>query len=523
MRRTFDELWIVDLGGDNLGTRKTPNVFNIQTPVAIAIGVRAAKRSADKPAKVRYAKIDGTTRESKLQQLEKIDDFAGIDWHDCPDDWNKPFLPTGKGDFFQWSPLSDLFPYQRSGSKFGRSWPIAETAELIQRRWDKMLAETGESRAKHFKNNKYRKIERQYRDHLSGVSLPALESLTTGSSVPKITQYAFRSYDRHFAIEDIRFNDRMGEVLWRIQGASQIYFTTMNTEVLGSGQAIISSSSVPDIHHFCGRGGKDVIPLYRDAAATEPNVTAGLLDALGKEYGTAPSAEDFAAYAYALLGGQSYTKRFWSELETPGPRVPITKDVTFFAEAAKLGRKLIWLHTYAARFHDTNHADEVPNGKATTIKGVSSDPAHYPAEYDFDPAKRQISVGDGLFGPIAPEIWEFEVSGLKVVQSWLGYRMKKRAGKKSSPLDEIRPDRWTARMSDEFLELLWVLEATLSMEPELEKVLDKIVAGPCFIATELPIPTPKEREAPGTVSAAGGLLGLMGVEEDPEYEDADDE
>ena len=38
MRRTFDELWIIDLGGDNLGTRKTPNVFNIQTPVAIAIG-----------------------------------------------------------------------------------------------------------------------------------------------------------------------------------------------------------------------------------------------------------------------------------------------------------------------------------------------------------------------------------------------------------------------------------------------------------------------------------------------------
>jgi predicted helicase len=45
MRRTFDELWILDLGGDNLGTRKTPNVFNIQTPVAIAIGVRGPKAS----------------------------------------------------------------------------------------------------------------------------------------------------------------------------------------------------------------------------------------------------------------------------------------------------------------------------------------------------------------------------------------------------------------------------------------------------------------------------------------------
>lgn len=32
-------------------------------------------------------------------------------------------------------------------------------------------------------------------------------------------------------------------------------------------------------------------------------------------------------------------------------------------------------------------------------------------------------------------------------------------------------------MSDELLELLWVPEATLAKEPELEAALDKIVAG----------------------------------------------
>jgi len=524
MRRTFDELWIIDLGGDNLGTRKTPNVFNIQTPVAIAIGVRAAKPSPNKPAKVRYAKIDGATRESKLAQLETVADFSGLVWRDCPDDWHKPFLPIGKGDFFQWPALIDLFPYQRSGSKFGRPWPIAETEELIQRRWDKMLAETGASRAKHFKNNKYRKIERQYRDHVSGDSLATLESLKPGSPAPKITPYAFRSFDRHFAIEDIRFNDRMGEVLWRLQGASQLYFTALATEALGLGQGVIASASVPDLHQFRGSfGGKDVIPLYRDAAGTEPNVTAGLLAALGKEHGSVPSAEDLAAYVYALLGGQSYTKRFWNELETPGPRVPMTKDGATFADAVKLGRKLIWLHTYAARFQDATQGDEVPNGKATTIKGVSSAPAHYPAEYAYDPAKGEITVGDGRFGPVAPEVWDFEVSGLKVVQSWLGYRMKKRAGKKSSPLDEIRPERWTARMSDEFLELLWVLEATLAMEPDLAAVLDKAVSGPCFAAVDLPQPTTAERKAPGATSAAGDLLALMEDEDADDDDDGDDD
>lgn len=520
MRRTFDELWIIDLGGDNLGTRKTPNVFSIQTPVAIAIGVRAAKPSTNKPAKVRYAKIEGPDRDDKLTQLKAVADFAGLVWRDCPDDWHKPFLPAGKGDYFLWPNVIDLFPYQRSGSKFGRPWPIAETQELLERRWQKLLSENGPSRAKHFKNNKYRKIERQYRDHISGDPLPAIGSLKPGTAAPKIASYAFRSFDRHFAIEDIRFNDRMGEVLWRLQGETQLYLTVLATEALGAGQGIVASASVPDLHHFRGSfGGKDVIPLYRDAAGTEPNVTAGLLDALGAEYGTTPDGEDLAAYVYALLGGQSYTRRFWNELETPGPRVPLTKDGKTFAEAAALGRKLIWLHTYAERFRGKDRGDEVPQGKATTIKGVSANPAHYPVEYAYDEAKREIVVGDGRFGPVAREVWEFEVSGLKVVQSWLGYRMKKRAGKKSSPLDDIRPERWTARMSDELLELLWVLESTLMMESDLEKVLDKVVAGPCFAAADLPAPTPEQRMAPGNAAASDDQPDLFGEDD----EDGDDD
>ena len=46
-------------------------------------------------------------------------------------------------------------------------------------------------------------------------------------------------------------------------------------------------------------------------------------------------------------------------------------------------------------------------------------------KYSYDEDAHEIIVGDGRFGPVAPAIWEFEVSGLKVVQSWLGYRMKK--------------------------------------------------------------------------------------------------
>ncbi len=40
IRRLCDEVWILDLGGEGRGTRRSQNVFNIQTPVAIAIAYR---------------------------------------------------------------------------------------------------------------------------------------------------------------------------------------------------------------------------------------------------------------------------------------------------------------------------------------------------------------------------------------------------------------------------------------------------------------------------------------------------
>ena len=64
MRRTCDEIWILDLGGEARGTLKSDNVFAIQTPVAIAITVRSGIAKRNKPAKVHYASIEGAAKQS---------------------------------------------------------------------------------------------------------------------------------------------------------------------------------------------------------------------------------------------------------------------------------------------------------------------------------------------------------------------------------------------------------------------------------------------------------------------------
>lgn len=520
MRRSFDELWIIDLGGDNLGARKTPNVFAIQIPVAIALGIRGPKQQPDKPAKVRYTKIEGETREKKLEILEGLSSLQDLDWRECASDWQAPFMPIGKGAYFEWPKVVDLFPYHTAGAVFYRSWPIGETEDVLNARWQKLRNSAASERSTLFKASRDRKTSYTVAQaNLAGHGEPSIASLTETSNQPKAIRFGYRSFDRQHALYDFRLGDFIRPTLARISGEKQTFLVCPDSLVCGHGAICTVSPFIPDQHYFRGSfGGKDIIPLYRDAAANEPNVTVGLLNELGKEYGNTPTAEDLAAYVYALLGGQSYTERFWNELETPGPRVPITKSGATFVEAAKLGRRLLWLHTYAERFRGDDQGDEVPQGAARIVKGVSSDPTHYPTEYAYDATMQEIIMGDGRFGPVTHEVWEFEVSGLKVIQSWLGYRMKKRAGKKSSPLDDIRPERWTARMSEELLEVLWVLEATLAMEPQLMAVLDKIIASPCFDATALPTPTVEERKAPGIVNAGGDLLDLMGLEQ----EDADD-
>lgn len=498
MRQTFDELWIVNLEGDNLGARKTDNVFAIQIPVAIAVGVRKGKPDRDTPAKVHYTKITGT-RDDKLKILNAVENFAGLDWQDCPNSWQDRFLPQGTGDFFSWPALTDIFPWQHSGAQFKRRWPIGETVEVLQDRWKRFLSPGNAQRREAFYETRDRKIDKKYTNTLPGSEQTKLKDLTAKDHISEPVRYAFRSFDRQWSLFDTRLGDYLRPDLFSTHSNKQIYMHSLLTKQLGNGPSAVATNYIPDLDVFCVRGAKDIIPLWRDAEATQPNITNGLPDSLSKTLKRDIPPKDLFAYCYAVLAHPAYVEIFWEELSTPGPRIPVTKKKDLFDQAVELGRKLIWLHTYGERFAPKGKGD-IPAGKAKCLKAIPDDESGYPEKISYDPVKKEIHFGDGVFGPVAPDVYEFEVSGLKVMQSWMAYRRKSGAGKRSSPLDEIRQRRWTAQMTDEFLELLWVLEHTAALFPDLKKLLKKIVSGPCFSAADLPQPAAAERDPPKTAA-----------------------
>lgn len=500
MRRTFDEVWIIDLEGGNLGARKTQNVFKIQTPVAITVGFRKGAPDRDTPAKVRYAKIEGTSQQ-KLNELANIEDFDDLTWEECFSGWQDVLMPDRVDDYFSMPLLTNIFPWQHSGVQMKRQWPIGETEELLKRRWDDLLLKSGRSVA--FRETRDRKLDRQY-PPLDGRSsnLPALSTLQAGDPAPPVVRYAYRSFDRQWIIGDSRLGDFMRPGLWQIHSDRQIYLTSMLTEVLGEGPAAIVASEVPDLHHFRGSfGGKNTVPLWRDAAATEPNITQGVLDKLSNEFGRIIGAEDLFAYVCALLGSRKYVEMFWDELSISSPRLPLTKNVALFDKGVELGKALVRLQTYGERFLPTDASKKVATGRAKNDRPISSDAADYPEKFPYDPDTETIYIGKVEPGKefienVSPEVWNYEVSGLKVVHSWLSYRKLERNGRKSSTLDDIRPDGWTWQMTYGLLELIWTLEAIVAMEPTLDKLLDDVINSDLFKEEELPLPSEEEKKPP---------------------------
>jgi hypothetical protein len=519
MRRICDRIDIIDLGGEGRGTRQDENVFAIKTPVAIFIGWRKAKKDSGRPAVVRYTRLEGT-REKKLEKLAAIKSSVDLEWKKVPSEWQASFIPEMKGHFMSWPLLTDLMPWQYSGLETKRPWPIGSDKDVLVRRWAALLA--SENKSELMKESGDRTIGLSQLDFLPPYApLPAISSLPPDTPSHRIAKLSFRSFDRQWILADNRVISRPRFPLWHAHSERQIYLAGSLALPISDGPGLTVAAEIPDLHYFCNRGGKDIIPLYSDSKGRQPNVAPGLLDKVSNEFTKPVSAEDFAGYIYAVLAQPEYTSRFARELGSREIRVPLTRKAGLFFRAAEFGKSLLWLHTYGERMAGEGRPHgSVPPGKARCANAVSEEEDDYPNEFRYDDDSKTLHVGDGSFRPVAPSVFYFKVSGFQVVKSWLGYRMRERSGRKSSPLDDIRPRVWTREFTRELLELLWVLEKTIEGYPRQKKLLDEILAGPLFLASDLPPVPPEAHEAPRMPRRGSGSQGEFIFKSDDSEEDA---
>jgi predicted helicase len=494
LRRDCAAIWVIDCSPEGHQPEVNTRIFEaVQQPVCIVLAARTPNKDREKAARLKFMALpEGHRKEVKFPALANLS-LAGRRWVDGPSGWREPFLPEQEGAWSSFPALDDLFAYNGSGVMPGRVWIIAPDATSLSERWNRLVRE---------RDAKEREL--LFHPHEGGdkTSIKRASKGLTGHDarlepvsadtkpVVSPVRYAFRTLDRQWIIPDNRLINRPNPALWDAHSDTQVYLTSPEDRTPENGPALSVSGLVPDLHHYHGPGGR-VFPLWRNSEATISNINTALLAFLAKAYGTRVAPEDVMAYLAAVMAHPAFTARFQKDLVRPGLRVPVTADAKLFAKAAAFGREVVWLHTYGERFVDPkagrpSGAPRPPRDQAPTIpKGgtIPGAPEPLPDDMHYDAAKRRLHIGKGYIDNVPPEVWAYEVSGMKVLHHWFSYRKRDRKRpiigdrRPPSPLGDIQPDHWPHEYTSDLMDLLNVLGRLVALEPQQAALLDEILAG----------------------------------------------
>lgn len=496
LRRDADEIWVIDCSPEGHQPPVQTRIFQgVQQPVCIVMALRKGKDSPATPARVRFRALPEGPRAAKFAALAAI----GLDddgWVEAPSEARAPFLPPGEASWIGYPALEELFVYNGSGVMTGRTWVIAPDAQSLKARWARLVAEKDPARKAvlfHPHMNGDRTLTKVVRESLEGHPHPPLSVDDDKGNGAEPIRYGFRSFDRQWLLPDNRLINRANPTLWNSHSSRQVYVTGLIAHSPTAGPALTFTGLIPDLHHYKGSFGGRVFPLWADAEAATPNVSPGLLKALGEAYGEAVSAEDVMAYIAAVAAHPGYVARFRANLKQPGLRIPITADGALFAEAAKLGREVVWLHTFGERFQDDRGAvvrvTDAP--EPTVSKALPRTLAEMPHDLVYDAAEQALIFGQGRIENVSPAVRAYEVSGKVVLDQWWSYRRADRSkppmGDKRppSPLQAIQPTDWPSEYTTELLNVLRVLTRLVALEPAQDALLARIVDGPTLDADDL--------------------------------------
>lgn len=514
LRRDCDEIWVIDCSPEGHQPEVSTRIFQgVQHPVCIVLASRSPDNDPAKPARVRYRALAKGRREAKFAELASVSlDSSG--WTEGASGWRAPFLPEFTGGWGDLVPLDEIIGDIGSGVMPGRTWIIAPDAASLERRWEALIGEKdAERRAMlfhpHLRNGAPgdKHIAKSGKHLSTGASMPPINwaiakagsnesqvvrQATDALAFAKAVRYGFRSFDRQLIIPDARLINQANPGLWEGHGNQQIYLTAPMDRQPTGGPGLSAAAIIPDLHHYAGRGGR-VFALWKDAAATDSNIAPQVLAELSKAYGAEVDPVDVFAYVAGLLANPAYTERFREDLVRPGLRVPLTADAALFAEAAKLGREVIWLHSFGERMAEgrPSGAPRLPEGERSTIPREGAIPATaegFPDSIDYDATRRRLLIGTGFIDNVPPAVWAYEVSGKQVLRQWFSYRKKNRERpqigdrRPPSPLGEIQPDHWLPEYTSELLNVLNVLGMLVQLEPKQADLLKRICDGPLIPA-----------------------------------------
>lgn len=422
MRERFDRLEIIDLRGDvRAGVRgdvvSDQGVFNIQVGTAICIAVADGSKQPGALADVRYTdswEAERFTKKAKLDWLEALqsageaETFASVA-RGLLDDFRPVAFSNG-----EWVSIAEVFSDSSLGIQSKRDSFVYSVEESTL---DALVTGMASSKPPESPSNFNETSARPWPKALAEMKAWRQRHADRPQDNPRnpIIQASYRPLDRRFLLRHDAVLDRPRPTLQGSWGEKNVALYTMPSAV-GLGPATWCHGQMPDYHAFRGSYGGYGFPLFdRRKGADAHNLNPEILKALAAAYGEAVSPEDLFDAILALLSATSYSVRFAEDLEDTFPHIPFPADPALFHRAVGIGREIRALESFARdpaaafRVKDFCRLRSEAGGPVGLTQGDDG-------EWFF------CADGTGKFDGLPPGVWEFAVSGYRVLKRWVDAR-----------------------------------------------------------------------------------------------------
>jgi hypothetical protein len=343
LRRFFDALYVLDLGGNALlprSGRRDDNVFGVRPAVAVVLAVLGASRDEETPAPVRYRRIFGST-EHKLEALAHAR-IADPEWCSLDVDGSyQRFVPTAamRDEYASWPSLPELMPFHREGVQTNRDAVVvdADKERLIERLRAFAAGDNlpelsaAEQALPHYDPERARLAVREM-----------LKRDPDGSRGLLVRSLAYRPHDlRWFApIAPLCHRPRK-DLLAAIDRSIFALVTVRKDRGDQPWAHFTAATSAVDNCLLSTRSSCRARAFPTHDPEGRENLSQAAATALAERVGRPVDSTETCHYALAVLASPAYRARYDHALRIDYPRIPWPRDRVHFDRSSLAGRQLV--------------------------------------------------------------------------------------------------------------------------------------------------------------------------------------
>jgi hypothetical protein len=345
LRRMFDSLHVLDLGGNALLARtaaRDDNVFGVRPAAAVLIALRRPGASSRAPAPVRYLRLHGSAND-KLERLAtaRLDD---ADWRTLHVDAGyERFVPTAatRDGYDRWPSLAQAMPFHREGVQTNRD------AVAVDRERGRLLARlrafaAGEARA----DLAAACAQAAHYDPTAARAAVAraLSQDPKGTRGLVVRPFAYRPLDvRWFAAVAPLCHRPRPDLLAAMERSVFALISVRKDRGALPWAHFAAATAAPDNCLLSSRSSCRTRAFPTSDPLGRDNLALEIAHAYGDRIGRAIGAAEFARYALAVLACPAYRLRHVEALHVDYPRIPPPRTTGQFDALCAAGAGLLAL------------------------------------------------------------------------------------------------------------------------------------------------------------------------------------